>query len=304
MRILVTGVSGFIGSHMARSLAADGHDVIGCSRDADCCGAMGLAIDLCDFDALKEVLRQVRPELVVHCAGCANVSESVRDPRTDYQGNVEATQNLLYALDALDMASTRVLFLSSAGVYGNPESLPIPESAKMRPLSPYALHKSMSELACAYLNANHGFDVRVTRIFSAYGPGLRKQLFWDMACKLRETGRLDMWGTGNETRDYIYIDDLVEALKLVALDNRAYQGVFNVANGVETRIEDAARMFALAAGVDESVISFNGVEREGDPLYWRADVSRLRELGYRPSVPIDEGIRRYVEWAREEKDRQ
>ncbi len=303
MRILVTGASGFIGSHMAKGLANDGHEVMGCARTG--CGIAGVelrSVNLLDYGAVQGLLSSVRPDAVVHCAGCANVGKSVEDPVGDFQGNVTATQNLLFSLNGLGLNSTRVLFLSSAGVYGNPAALPITEEAELAPLSPYALHKGMSELACRFMVDNHGMDVRVARIFSAYGPGLRKQLFWDMFKKAKTLGRLPMWGTGRETRDYIYIDDLVAALKLVLFDENSPSKVFNVANGVEVSIADAARCFASAMGIDESLIEFNGAEREGDPINWRANVSRLEGLGYAPTVSIEDGVDRYVEWALEECD--
>lgn len=303
MRILVTGASGFIGSHMAKSLADDGCEVVGCARiDCEIPGVELRSINLLDYGAVQSLLSSVRPDAVVHCAGCANVGKSVEDPVGDFQGNVTATQNLLFSLNGLGLNSTRVLFLSSAGVYGNPAALPITEEAALAPLSPYALHKGMSELACRFMANNHGMDVRVARVFSAYGPGLKKQLFWDMFKKARNLGRLPMWGTGRETRDYIYIDDLVAALKLVLFDDESASSVFNVANGIEVSIAEAARCFASAMGIEESLIVFNGAEREGDPINWRADVTRLEELGYMPTVSIEDGVTRYVDWALKECD--
>lgn len=303
MKILVTGASGFIGSHMAEGLANDGHEVVGCAR-AGCefAGVEPRTVNLLDYGAVQSLLSSVRPDAVVHCAGCANVSKSVEDPVGDFQGNVTATQNLLFSLNGLGLNSTRVLFLSSAGVYGNPDTLPITEEAKLAPLSPYALHKGMTELTCRFMANNHGMDVRIARIFSAYGPGLRKQLFWDMFKKARDLGRLPMWGTGRETRDYIYIDDLVAALKLVLFDEGSASKVFNVANGVEVSIAEAARCFASAMGIDESLIEFNGADREGDPINWRADVTRLEGLGYAPTVSIKDGVARYVDWALKESE--
>lgn len=301
MKILVTGASGFIGSHMAESLANDGHEVVGCARtDCRLAGVEPRTVNLLDYGAVQSLLSSVRPDAVVHCAGCANVSKSVEDPVGDFQGNVTATQNLLFSLNGVGLTATRVLFLSSAGVYGNPVALPITEGAGLAPLSPYALHKGMSELACRFMAKNHEMDVRVARIFSAYGPGLRKQLFWDMFKKVRDLGRLPMWGTGRETRDYIYIDDLVAALKLVLFDEGSASKVFNVGNGVEVSIAEAARCFVSAMGIDESLIEFNGAEREGDPINWRADVTRLKGLGYAPTVSIEDGVARYVDWALKE----
>jgi nucleoside-diphosphate-sugar epimerase len=105
-----------------------------------------------------------------------------------------------------------------------------------------------------------------------------------------------MFGTGDESRDYIFIEDLVEALSLVAFGVKGKDYIFNIANGEEHTIKEVAEAFAEEEGLDKVAVSFNGVALEGSPKCWRADVSRLKELGYYPKVGIGEGIHRYVEW--------
>lgn len=194
------------------------------------------------------------------------------------------------------MKHTRFVFLSSAAVYGNPESLPINENAPVKPLSPYAVHKAMCEQLCMYFIRNYGTDIKIARIFSAYGAGLRKQIFWDMYTKQLRTGRLDMFGTGDESRDYIHIDDAAQAIYLLAVkDSQEY--IFNVANGEEVTIRKAAELFAECAGLGRDKIRFNGIRREGDPLNWRADITKLIELGYKQTVDLKAGLKDYFLWA-------
>ena len=243
------------------------------------------------------LLEEIKPDIIIHCAGSADIGKSVADPVMDYHGNVTITHNLLFALHKLGLSKTRFVFLSSAGVYGNPIALPVTEDMPLNPLSPYAVHKVMCEDLCKYFINNYGMNIKIARIFSAYGVGLRKQIFWDMYQKVKKTGILEMMGTGEESRDYIYIDDLVHVLMLIGLSDTCEEKIFNVANGQEITIKEAAGKFAEYIGVPVNKILFTGTVREGDPLNWCADISLIKKLGYVPSVTLAEGIAKYADWA-------
>lgn len=138
----------------------------------------------------------------------------------------------------------------------------------------------MGEELCSYYNRVHGYHIRCVRIFSAYGSGLRKQLLWDIYQKYLNTGRIDLFGTGNETRDFIHISDILRALELIL----AYQGpeeIFNVANGEEVSIRELAEIYAKQLGENTDIVRFNGETKVGDPQNWRADISLLKKLATR-----------------------
>lgn len=293
-RVLITGAKGFIGEKIMNFFLEKGYDVTGWDKTRT---ETIDNIDMLDENKVKIMLKQIQPGIIVHCAGSADVGKSIQYPSIDYAGNVTITHNLLFALHKLKMEHVRVVFLSSAGVYGNPVRLPITEDMPLSPLSPYALHKIMCEDMCKYFRNNHGLDIKIARIFSAYGTGLRKQIFWDMYVKVKKTGKLEMFGTGNESRDYIHIIDVMQALYLLATMDSKHM-IFNVANGEETTIRQATELFARCAGVDRKKISFNGVVLEGNPVNWRADISRIRELGYQKSIDMEVGIGEYVQWCR------
>lgn len=292
--VLITGAAGFIGTKMLNLFMERGYTVYGWDRIN-----MELvdSIDMLDEAAVISVLEKIKPDIVVHCAGSADVGKSVQYPETDYAGNVTITHNLLFALHKLHMEHVRVVFLSSAGVYGNPISLPITEDMPVNPLSPYALHKVMCEDICRYFRRNYGMKIKVARIFSAYGAGLRKQIFWDMHKKAAQTGKLEMFGTGNESRDYIHVNDVIQSLYLLAV-TESDELIFNVANGEETTIRQATEWFAECAGISKDKISFNGHVREGDPINWRADISRIKKLGYKKSIEMLDGLQEYVNWVK------
>ena len=300
-RVLVTGASGFIGRKAGIEFQNKGFNVFGWNRSEADDSFPIIKVDMSNENEVVGQLISVQPDIIIHCAGAADVGRSIKDPTTDYHGNVTITHNLLFALHKAGMEKTRVVFLSSAGVYGNPTSLPIQEDMRLTPLSPYAVHKVMCEDLCKYFVLNYGMNIKVARIFSAYGVGLKKQIFWDMHKKASSTGRLDMFGTGDESRDYIHINDVVQSLYLLATKNSDHV-VFNVANGEEVTIREAATIFADAAGVKREKITFNNVAREGDPLNWKADIGRIQGLGYKKTVDIKQGLKEYAEWVKKESE--
>lgn len=297
MKVLVTGINGFIGGHLANKFASMGHDVTGMDKTARSGGFRTYGVDMLEED-LKPVLKETAPELILHCAGLASVPFSVLNPETDFQANTWMVYRLLNAMRESGAEGCRFVFMSSAAVYGQPSKLPISENDDLQPISPYALHKKMAEDICRYFISRHSFDIRVLRIFSAYGSGLKKQLFWDLHQKAVQTGELELFGTGSESRDFIHISDLSEAVYLIAMDKRERHIFWNVANGEETFIGEAARLFAEAAGMGAEKVRFQGQAREGDPANWRADIGRLMALGYKKKVSMREGINGYVNWVR------
>lgn len=295
-KILVTGAQGFIGSALVKYYSHKGEDVVGWGRRRSEGAIEGFReVDMSNLSEVEDALQADSPDLILHCAGCANVAESVQFPDRDFRGSVLLLHNLLTAMHKLHMERVRVVFLSSAAVYGNPASLPIAEDAALNPLSPYAMHKILCEDICAFYRAQYGFDIRVARIFSAYGRGLKKQIFWDLYKKWEKTGRLELFGTGAESRDYIHIDDLVRAIEMIAITDSSGT-VYNVANGKDVSIREAAECLAECVGTDANQIFFNGKVREGDPLNWRADVRSLEHLGYRQTVQLRDGLMDYVRW--------
>lgn len=297
MRVLITGDRGFIGQHLAEAYRKKkvqvlgwGHNGVHINGKADICATLMEPMDA------ERILFEFAPELILHCAGSADVSRSVSSPLMDLENNYITTHNLLFAMKKLQMPKCRFVLMSSAAVYGSPVALPISEKQEANPLSPYALHKKAAEDICLFMHRNYGLDTKILRIFSAYGPGLKKQFFWDMYQKVRNTGQLELWGSGEESRDYIYIDDLVRAVMLVVEKAPCEEIIYNVANGEEVKIREAAAIFARYSGISQEKIHFAGRRREGDPINWKGDITKLLSLGYMREAGFEEGVRKYVEW--------
>ena len=138
------------------------------------------------------------------------------------------------------------------------------------------------------------------RIFSAYGPGLRKQLFWDIYNKLKNNDIIELWGTGNETRDFIHISDLVKAIECVVENADFNATTVNIASGIQTSVRTIAETFVRLMKSDK-IIQFNNEERKGDPVYWQADITDLKEWGYEPAISLEEGMKNYIEWIEKEQ---
>jgi UDP-glucose 4-epimerase len=297
-KILITGCNGFIGTNIADYYVNSGSSVFGI--DVPGSRSTNSKVKVYNYNLesedLTEFYSEINPDIFIHCAGNANVSISVENPKLDFQRNVELLYKTLLELKKAKVNPT-VIFLSSAAVYGNPKALPICEDTTLKPISPYALHKKMCEDLCIYFNEIERTKIKIIRIFSAYGEGLRKQILWDMYGKLNISGKIELFGTGNETRDFIHIDDIVSAIDLIAKDESG-NNIYNIASGVEVTIRELAEEFALSFGYDKSVVSFNNQVKKGDPINWKADITKIQALGFRQKVSLKSGVDRYVKWVR------
>ena len=287
----VTGAAGFIGCNLSSALRAAGWTVVGLDRNADP-EYVQVAGDITAPVLDAALAAHGAPGLVFHGAGTGSVGESARDLDASRRDLVGATETLLEFLRTF-APSARFVFPSSAAVYGN--SAALREDARPDPISPYGQHKLAAEQACIAAAA-HGLSVAVVRLFSVYGPGLRKQLPWDLGRKLT-TGepRVTLFGTGAETRDFLNVDDVAGLVMLLADSRFTSPLIINGGTGIATRIDGFAAQFAEILGSTAKVV-FNGEIRPGDPQHYRADTTRLAALGFRPQIDLPTGLARYAAW--------
>lgn len=292
MKILIIGSKGFIGSHCFDFFSQQ-NEVWGCDVLLDYNSSRYISIDAVDSDFL-EIFRQHKFDVCINCSGAANVPFSLQKPFNDFKLN---TLNVFKILEAIRLCTPNCKFItmSSAAVYGNPESLPISETQKNMPVSPYGFHKMMAEQICAEFSRFWGIKTCCLRIFSAYGPRLKKQLFWDLYHKIVEQEQPTLWGTGNESRDFIFISDIIKIIDLAIRHSKFDGEIVNVANGEQTTIRKVAETVKIITGT-KKIILFNGEERKGDPINWEADISIIKKWGYNKSVNIEDGISLYIDW--------
>ncbi len=292
MTIIIIGSEGFIGSHCKEYFLNQQHEVICCDVIEKTEKNYYYVNSLKNDYAILFEGRDV--DCCINAAGSANVSYSYQFPEKDFELNVSLVINLLGAIKN-HKPSCKFINFSSAAVYGNPYQLPINESGELKPLSPYGYHKMLSEKLLMEYHRFFGLKTCSLRVFSAYGPGLKKQLFWDIYQKAESSKNIKLYGTGNESRDFIYISDLVNALDLV-LHNSNFEGeAINIASGIEISIKDAASTFAKCYPETIS-IEFSGDVKEGDPINWRADIGVLKSMNYNPAVSITKGLEMYINW--------
>lgn len=302
LTLVVIGAAGFIGRYVCRYFSTFGWRVIGVDNvSAENAPVAFLAayhsINL-PSSALVKILSAEKPTLCVHCAGRASVALSLTDPLADYHAGPVLTFELLNVLRETT-PDCRLIFLSSAAVYGNPSRLPISESQEPVPISPYGFHKWQSEQICTEFATVYGLRTASLRIFSAYGPGLRRQVLWDICRKVISEGRLALQGSGAESRDFVHAQDIATAIRTVA-DNGSMKGeVYNLASGQETTIKELASLVLKVAGSTLSP-EFDGVVPSGVPLNWRADISKIEALGFSPSITLERGVAQLVDWCKPE----
>ena len=296
--VLVTGIGGFLGGYVSAWFSGKGWRVIGIDvlpRTA-IVGFPGDVYQQLNIGngLLPDLMQVEQPAVCVHCAGSASVPRSMSEPMSDFRANVSMTGMLLEAIRTHAPSCAAVL-LSSAAVYGSPLELPINEEAELGPISSYGFHKRMAEELFAEYATCHGLRTACVRIFSAYGSGLRRQVLWDLCNKLVNANTVVLQGTGLESRDFVHARDVANAIAAV-VERADFRGeCYNVASGAETSIAELAQKLGAAMQL-QRFIEFDGVLPQGVPSRWRADISRIQDLGFTPEVSIDCGVAEYAKW--------
>ena len=291
-RAVVTGASGFIGSALVRHLRAAGWDVLAVDRKpfADADQPSRLA-DVAQEGALAGLLDE--RTVIFHMAASADVAASVANPRHDFDNTF---RGVFEVLEAARHAGSRVVFPSTASIFDASNTLPLSERAFPRPTSPYAAGKLGGEAYCHAYHRSYGVDVRIARLFSVYGVGMFRFAIHDIVRKIQQNHEeLTILGDGTQVRDYLFIDDAVRGLTMVATKGASGEE-YNVASGAPVRLLDLARTIAEIMGYPNIRIRPTGKSFAGDTARWYADISKVRTLGFEPSVDLITGLRRTVAW--------
>jgi UDP-glucose 4-epimerase len=300
--VFISGVSGFLGRYISRYFASFGFQVYGLDSSPPENSPISylkgyFSVRLPD-QTLGELLKEIQPLAFIHCAGRASVGLSVENPAADFYANTVLTFEILNSLK-LHAPNSKFILLSSAAVYGNPIQLPIKESDPTFPISPYGYHKLLGEQLCTEFAKVYGLATASVRIFSAYGPGLRRQVLWDICYKALTETSISLLGTGQESRDFIHALDVAKALAIL-VNNAPLEGeAYNLAFGKEVNISQLAGLVVEYLEVKKD-IEFNGIVPPGNPLHWQADISKISDLGFCPSVPLEKGIKTFASWCQAE----
>jgi UDP-glucuronate 4-epimerase len=312
MQLLVTGVAGFIGSHLAARLGARGDRIVGLDNfDETLYPAalhkrnLALVADRIEFHegdfvdaALVERLFADRFDVVVHLGALAGVRPSLLQPKRYQRVNIEGTLNLLEACRAHEV--TRFVFASSSSVYGAHNEVPFRErDPAVRPASPYAASKRAGELFCSTYSDLYGIATTALRFFTVYGPRQRPEMAIHKFARLILDDRpLPFYGDGSSARDYTFIDDIIDGV-VASIDRCGSNGgghrVYNLGGSRTTTLAELVALLEQTLGKKARLERLP--DQPGDVPITYADVSHAaRELGYAPKVPIEEGIARFAKW--------
>jgi UDP-glucose 4-epimerase len=308
-RIVVTGGAGFIGSHLCDALVRRGDEVVAYddlstgSRDNLRVDVELVEASVTDGVTLRDVVR-TGTDAVLHVAGQASVFKSFDRPERDLAANVEGTLRVVEA--CVDAGVPRLIFASSMTVYGEPERVPTPEREPCVPVSYYGVTKYAAERYVQIAGRRRDVELSVTslRMFNVFGErqSLDNPYQGVLAIFLGNVMRgepITIHSDGRQTRDFVYVDDVVDAWLRVLDESSAGDLVLNVGSGRETSITELAREVVAAAGADPDAWEVRHAPAQpGDIRRSAADISTIRDTtGWTPSVPLSEGVRRTVDWA-------
>ncbi len=307
--ILVTGGAGFVGGRLAHRLVELGaqvtvlDDLFTGQVETVPAAARFVRGSVTDTALVADLVAEA--SLVFHLAA-RNIIASTKNPRDDFETNIGGTLNVLMA--ARETRPDRVVYTSSASVYGNPRSIPINEDDGLVLLSPYAVSKLGGENYCSAFYESYGLPVAVVRYSNVYGPGQRPDNpYCGVVSKFFAAAAagepLSIHGDGMQTRDFTYIDDAVDATLLAAIHPRADGEVFNIGTGIETSVLELAQMVGTAVGRSAEVLTVD--RRDVDNIRRRVvNIEKIRRmLRWSPQVTLEAGLARTAEWFAEDASR-
>lgn len=304
MRILITGGFGFQGKHLARRLLASGHQVVLLvsprltEEEISKTDLFGLVEiiqgDILNTGIVDQLIEKV--DVVYHLAGKVNPRESIIDPRTYFRINVDGT---LVVLEAVRKNNKRLLYVSSCAVYGDGSYLESGESfneeSPLLPIDPYGASKVAADRLCYAYYRSYGLDITIIRPFTSYGPGQPAGVYGGLIPAVTHRAiqgePLIVYGDGSAIRDFIYIDDLIDAYELLLISPGTTGQVFNVASGRETKVVDVVEYIAKRFGASIEYKHANQAEVKR----YAANIEKITNLGFSPKTKLEEGISRYLE---------
>lgn len=307
---LVTGGAGFIGSNLVDSLLSEGNNVITVdnfdefySKEVKLKNISSALTfdtfqliegDIRDKNLLDDLFSNNHIDLVVHLAAKAGVRPSIENTVEYYDVNINGTLNILETMKKFDVKN--LIFASSSSVYGNNEKVPFTESDIVDyPISPYAATKKSGELLCHTYHHLYDFKINCLRFFTVYGPRQRPDLAIHKFSKMILSDEtIPMFGDGTTKRDYTYIDDIIQGIKL-AINNLNSFEVFNLGESRTIMLKDLISLIENEIGKKANIEKLP--LQPGDVEQTYADVSKAKELlGYNPQYDIEEGVKNFIEW--------
>jgi GDP-mannose 4,6-dehydratase len=316
-RVLVTGISGFIGSHLAEKLVSKGHEVYGvvrrvANRDLEALQKILKDVilvtgDVTDYVSIRNALKTTKPDCIIHLAALTPVRGSFERPFEYQQTNFLGTINLAHAVLELPDPQTRKLIIAStAEVYGLQEKKPLKEELVLRPTSPYAVSKAAADLYLQMMFRTYALNGVILRPANTYGRKFDETFMVEYLVTQMLKGEKVYIGAPNSVRDYMYVEDHVNAYLLALEKEEAGGHVFNVGTGVGTSNKKLAEKIAEKIGYEKSKIAFGSYPPGypyrpliSDQPYIVLNATKIKtKLGWKPTVSLDEGLDKVISYFR------
>ena len=303
-KILITGAKGFLGSNVAKHFKNLGYETYGIGHGGlSIEESQNIGLDYWKKDdvSIKSILEfNQKFDLIVHCGGSGSVGFSVEHPYDDFKKTVDGTLEVLEYM-RVHNPNARLIYPSSPAVQGEHPDEPIKEEYIGKPASPYGYHKKIAEDLCQSYSEKFGLRVSIVRLFSVYGNGLKKQLLWDAYHKIKEAkSDVSFWGTGNETRDFIHISDVVSIFDTLIKKDEIFT-LINGGTGTKHSIKNVIEM--IRDLVNPLIhIEFNNQVNIGNPIYYWANTQKLEKYDITSNKKLENELVNYVTWAKGEND--
>jgi len=299
-KILITGTKGFLGSNVSKYFKSLGYETCGIGHgwfSAKDLQSIGLDYWKQDDITIKSILGFNRTfDVIVHCGGSGSVSFSVECPYEDFKKTVDGTLEVLEYIRVYN-PNAHLIYPSSPAVQGEHPNEPIREEYVGKPSSPYGYHKKIAEDLCQSYSEKYNLTISIIRLFSIYGIGLQKQLLWDAYHKINSAKKdVEFWGTGNETRDFIHISDVLRLFEKIIIANKKFILV-NGGSGIKHTVFDVVHKIKDYLNKDIEII-FNNRVNIGNPIYYCADIEKAMMLNWQTQVLFEEKLKEYLEWVK------
>lgn len=308
-KILITGGAGFIGSNLAKALVKEEDNKVvvvddlsmGQIENLEGLDLRFIEHDITDKEFMHHLLREYKFDYIFFLAAVASVADSVERPLETHAVNQEAVLDTLEFIHHNKLPLKRFLFTSSAAVYGNLPDMPKSETTRCQPLTPYAVDKYAAERFTIDYEGLYGVPTVAVRFFNVFGPNQNPASPYSgvlsiITDKLKNNETFNLYGDGSQTRDFVYVADVVKALRLVATKTPKAT-VYNVAQGGETSLLDLIKMYEKVAGRKLKINYMPA--RKGDITKSIANISKIKSIGFKPDWPLERGLKAYWEYETE-----
>lgn len=299
-KILVTGGNGFIGEHLVHKLVSLGNEVtvFDLNYQTRMTGENSEKVRFIQGNISEtshvEKLNSYAFDVIYHLASGANVPNSVNDPELDFFSNAYGTLKMLEFARKKEIR--KFIYISTVSIYDVNNDMPIDENARVKVSSPFGASKLAGESYCHAFNRTFGTNVNIIRLFNAYGPGMKKYFIHDIICKFLENPELiEILGDGKQIRDYLYIDDVVDAFITVAENGQPGED-YNLGSGIPVRIIDVVVKIADIMDISDYTVNLTNQSWRGDIKEWYADINKIKKLGFVVRTGFEEGLKKTVDF--------